>query len=183
MDFAWDIPYWEIQDTYMFLTSNHYPCYYNCYDCYGAYVNFVSIGACVDFDLGMGSGTIPDSNINASSVQSVSTLAKNGRLNYTSGSSWCAGASDTNPYLQIDLQTLHIICAVSTQGIKQIIGWRPTLYNYPQMGQLGQIIRKLDRLRYATWAGWELYHILTQSLFLSFDNIDTLISKSLPKEL
>ena len=99
-----DIPYWEIQDTYMFLTSNHYPCYYNYYDCYGAYVNFVSIGACVDFDLGMGSGTIPDSNINASSVQSVSTPAKNGRLNYTSGSSWCAGASDTNPYLQIDLQ-------------------------------------------------------------------------------
>ena len=71
----------------------------------------------------MGSGTIPDSNINASSVQSASTPAKNGRLNYTSGSSWCAGTSDTNPYLQIDLQTLHIICAVSTQGNSQADQW------------------------------------------------------------
>ena len=126
MDFAWDIPYWEIQDTYMFLTSNHYPCYYNCYDCYGAYVNFVSIGACVDFDLGMGSGTIPDNNINASSVESAGTPVKNGWLNYSSGSSWCAGTSDTNPYLQIDLQTLHIICAVSTQGNSQADQWVKT---------------------------------------------------------
>ena len=74
----------------------------------------------------MGSGTIPDSNINASSVQSASTPAKNGRLNYTSGSSWCAGTSDTNPYLQIDLQTLHIICAVSTQGNSQADQWVKT---------------------------------------------------------
>ena len=74
----------------------------------------------------MGSGTIPDSNINASSVQSASTPAKNGRLNYTSGSSWCARTSDTNPYLQIDLQTLHIICAVSTQGNSQADQWVKT---------------------------------------------------------
>ncbi|XP_066015596.1 protein sidekick-1-like isoform X3 [Pocillopora verrucosa] len=80
-------------------------------------------GACVDLDLGMGSRTIPDSKITASSVQSVSTPAKNGRLNFTSGSSWCAGTSDTNPYLQIDLQTLHIICAVSTQGNSQADQW------------------------------------------------------------
>ncbi|XP_066015620.1 tyrosine-protein phosphatase Lar-like isoform X2 [Pocillopora verrucosa] len=80
-------------------------------------------GACVDFDLGMGSGTIPDNNINASSVESASTPAKNGRLNYSSGSSWCAGTSDTNPYLQIDLQTLHIVCAVSTQGNSQVDQW------------------------------------------------------------
>ena len=74
----------------------------------------------------MGSGTIPDSNINASSVESASTPAKNGRLNYTSGSSWCAGTSDTNPYLQIDLQMLHIICAVSTQGNSQADQWVKT---------------------------------------------------------
>ncbi|XP_066015608.1 receptor-type tyrosine-protein phosphatase F isoform X2 [Pocillopora verrucosa] len=80
-------------------------------------------GACVDFDLGMGSGTIPDNNINASSVESASTPAKNGRLNYSSGSSWCAGTSDTYPYLQIDLQTLHIVCAVSTQGNSQVDQW------------------------------------------------------------
>ena len=86
-------------------------------------MDFVSIGACIDFDLGMGSGIIPDSNINASSEKSVSTPAKNGRLNFTSGSSWCAATSDTNPYLQIDPQTLHIICAVSTQGNSQADQW------------------------------------------------------------
>ena len=72
----------------------------------------------------MENGKIPDSKITVSSVQSASnTPAKNGRLNYTSGSSWCAGTSDTNPYLQIDLQTLHIICAVSTQGNSQADQW------------------------------------------------------------
>jgi len=68
----------------------------------------------------MESGAIPDNNITASSEESGNP-AKNGRLN--SGSSWCAGASDTNPYLQIDLQTLHIICAVSTQGNSQAEQW------------------------------------------------------------
>ena len=80
-------------------------------------------GDCIDLDLGMENGTISDSRITASSKQSISTPAKNGRLNYTSGSSWCAGTSDTNPYLQIDLQTLHIICAVSTQGNSQGDQW------------------------------------------------------------
>ena len=71
----------------------------------------------------MGSGTIQDSNIIAYSEQSASTPARNSRLNYTSGSSWCARTSDKNPYLQIDLQTLHIICAVSTQGNSQADQW------------------------------------------------------------
>ena len=71
----------------------------------------------------MGSGTIPDNNINVSSVESAGTPVKNGWLNYSSGSSWCAGTSDTNPYLQIDLQTLHIVCAVSTQGNSQVDQW------------------------------------------------------------
>ncbi|XP_022808474.1 uncharacterized protein LOC111345455 [Stylophora pistillata] len=83
----------------------------------------LATGACVDLDLGVGSGTIPDSDITASSNQSINTPAKNGRLNYTSGSSWCAGTSDLNPYLQIDLQTPHIICAVSTQGNSQADQW------------------------------------------------------------
>ena len=74
----------------------------------------------------MENGTISDSKISASSVQSPSTPAKNGRLNYTSGSSWCAKASDSNSYLQIDLQTLHIICAVSTQGNSQADQWVKT---------------------------------------------------------
>ena len=74
----------------------------------------------------MADGQITDSKITASSVQSGGKPAKNGRLNYTSGSSWCAGTSDTNPYLQIDLQTLHIICAVSTQGNSQADQWVKT---------------------------------------------------------
>ena len=86
-------------------------------------MNFVSIGICVDLDLGVGNGTIPDNEINASSEQSANTPAKNGRLNYSSGSSWCAGTSDTKPYLQIDLQTLYTICAVSTQGNSQGDHW------------------------------------------------------------
>ena len=79
-------------------------------------------------DLGMESGLIPDSDITASSEKNANTAAKNGRLNYTSGSSWCAATSDSNPYLQIDLQTLHIICAVSTQGNSQADQWVKT-YN------------------------------------------------------
>ena len=71
----------------------------------------------------MENGTISDSKITASSEQSANTPAKNGRLNYTLASSWCAGTSDSNPYLQIDLQTLHIICAVSTQGNSQADQW------------------------------------------------------------
>ena len=74
----------------------------------------------MEFSLGMENGRIPDSGITASSS---SPLAKNARLNYASESSWCAGTSDTNPYLQIDLQTLHIICAVSTQGNSQADQW------------------------------------------------------------
>jgi len=69
----------------------------------------------------METGSIPDSKLTASSEKNVNTAAKNGRLN--SGSSWCAGTSDSNPYLQIDLQTLHIICAVATQGNSQANQW------------------------------------------------------------
>ena len=69
----------------------------------------------------MESGSIPDSKITASSEKNANTAAKNSRLN--SPSSWCAGTSDSNPYLQIDLQALHIICAVSTQGNSQADQW------------------------------------------------------------
>ena len=74
----------------------------------------------------MESGSISDSNITASSELNANTPAKNGRLNYTAGSSWCAAAGDSNPYLQIDLQTLHFICAVSTQGNSQADEWVET---------------------------------------------------------
>ena len=68
-------------------------------------------------------GKIPDGRITASSSNAS---AKNGRLNYALGASWCADKSDSNPYLQIDLQTLHIICAVSTQGNSQADQWVKT---------------------------------------------------------
>jgi len=74
----------------------------------------------------MESGSIPDNNITASSIQSASTPANNSRLNFSSGSSWCAATDNRNPYLQIDLQTLHIICAVSTQGNSQAEQWVKT---------------------------------------------------------
>ena len=74
----------------------------------------------------MESGSIPDSNITASSKLNSATPAKNGRLNFAAGSSWCAATGDSNPYLQIDLQTLHFICAVSTQGNSQADDWVET---------------------------------------------------------
>ena len=74
----------------------------------------------------MQSGSIPDNRITASSQLNSNTPAKNGRLNYAAGSSWCASTNDSNPYLQIDLQTLHIICAVSTQGNAKADEWVET---------------------------------------------------------
>ena len=69
----------------------------------------------------MESGSIPDNRITASSQISQ---AKNGRLNREG--SWCASTSDSNPYLEIDLQTFHIICAVSTQGDSLTDNWVKT---------------------------------------------------------
>ena len=66
----------------------------------------------------MESGKIPDNNITTSPTGSQ---AKNGRLN--KAGAWCAETADNDPYLQIDLQTLHIICAVSTQGNSQADQW------------------------------------------------------------
>ena len=61
----------------------------------------------------MENGLIPNERITASSAQPA-VQASFGRLNDVRGS-WCAYYSD-NKYLQIDLQSLHVICAVSTQG-------------------------------------------------------------------
>ncbi|XP_068691266.1 neuropilin-2-like [Montipora foliosa] len=70
-------------------------------------------GDCIDWDLGMENGLIPNERITASSNTSVFP-ANFGRLNGVRGS-WC-GLGGNEPYLQIDLQSLHVICAVSTQG-------------------------------------------------------------------
>ena len=103
---------------------------------------FFDKGNCADLDLGMQRNVIPDSNITASSEVSQ---AKNGRLN--GKESWCASTSDTTPYLQIDLQTIHIICAVATQGNPQADEWVETYnlqlskdgaswINYTELGQI-----------------------------------------------
>ena len=120
------------------------------------------IGACIDLDLGLENERISDGNITASSVQNASTPATNGRLNYTSGSSWCAGTSDTNPYLQIDLQTLHIICAVSTQGNSQADQWVKTY--------------KLQfSINGTTWTDYKEAGQVKVQCFLSNDNLSTKI--------
>ena len=69
---------------------------------------------------------IPDSWLSSSSKLNANTPGKNGRLNYTAGSSWCASSSDNYPYLEINLQILHIICAISTQGNHQADQWVKT---------------------------------------------------------
>ena len=62
----------------------------------------------------MENGLIPNERITASSYYS-DTPASFGRLNDVRAS-WCARFDNANKYLQIDLQSLHVICAVSTQG-------------------------------------------------------------------
>lgn len=71
----------------------------------------------------MSNGYLLDRDITSSSVQNVSTPAKNARLHYTAGSSWCASITDSNPYLQIDLERIYLICAVATQGNSQSDQW------------------------------------------------------------
>ena len=80
------------------------------------------LASCEQVDVGV-SWYIHDNQLSASSELNASTPAKNGRLNFVAGSSWCASTSDSSPYLQIDLQTPYIICAVSTQGNSQGSQW------------------------------------------------------------
>ncbi|KAJ3598528.1 hypothetical protein NHX12_002039, partial [Muraenolepis orangiensis] len=72
------------------------------------------------YALGMEDGTIPDSDITASSSWSDSTEAKHGRLSKGEGDgAWCpAGVVYPNAteYLQVDLHQLHFLALVGTQG-------------------------------------------------------------------
>uniref|UniRef100_A0A673BVU4 receptor protein-tyrosine kinase n=1 Tax=Sphaeramia orbicularis TaxID=375764 RepID=A0A673BVU4_9TELE len=72
------------------------------------------------YALGMEDGTIPDSDITASSAWSDSTEAKHGRLSTGEGDgAWCpAGAvfPSGSEYLQVDLRKLHFLALVGTQG-------------------------------------------------------------------
>ena len=62
----------------------------------------------------MENGLIPNERITASTAY-LDRPASFGRLNDVRGS-WCAPRNNANKYLQVDLQSLHVICAVSTQG-------------------------------------------------------------------
>uniref|UniRef100_A0A667Z9S3 receptor protein-tyrosine kinase n=1 Tax=Myripristis murdjan TaxID=586833 RepID=A0A667Z9S3_9TELE len=80
----------------------------------------VSLFPSCRYALGMEDGTIPDSDITASSAWSDSTEAKHGRLSTGEGDgAWCpAGAvfPSGSEYLQVDLHTLHFLSLVGTQG-------------------------------------------------------------------
>uniref|UniRef100_A0A8C5C160 receptor protein-tyrosine kinase n=1 Tax=Gadus morhua TaxID=8049 RepID=A0A8C5C160_GADMO len=77
-------------------------------------------GSVCRYALGMEDGTIPDSDITASSSWSDSTEAKHGRLSKGEGDgAWCpAGAvfPSATEYLQVDLHQLHFLALVGTQG-------------------------------------------------------------------
>uniref|UniRef100_A0A6Q2Y7Q8 receptor protein-tyrosine kinase n=1 Tax=Esox lucius TaxID=8010 RepID=A0A6Q2Y7Q8_ESOLU len=72
------------------------------------------------YALGMEDGTIPDSDITASSAWSDSTEAKHGRLSTGAGDgAWCplgAVFPSASEYLQVDLRSLHFLALVGTQG-------------------------------------------------------------------
>ncbi|XP_073249874.1 uncharacterized protein [Porites lutea] len=80
---------------------------------------------CENNAVGLANGLIRDNQLTASSE---AAQAKNGRLNFIAGSSWCASTNDSNPYLEIDLEAVHIICAVSTQGNAQGSQWVETYF-------------------------------------------------------
>uniref|UniRef100_A0A667YQN9 receptor protein-tyrosine kinase n=1 Tax=Myripristis murdjan TaxID=586833 RepID=A0A667YQN9_9TELE len=85
-----------------------------------AFVLILQIPTQCRYALGMEDGTIPDSDITASSAWSDSTEAKHGRLSTGEGDgAWCpAGAvfPSGSEYLQVDLHTLHFLSLVGTQG-------------------------------------------------------------------
>ena len=87
---------------------------------------FCLSGSCEDQPLGMENKTIPDGRLTSSSVLNSSTPAKNARLRYSAGGPWCAAEGDLAPYLQVDLGSLHVVCAVATQGNSKADQWVET---------------------------------------------------------
>ncbi|KAL4660118.1 discoidin domain-containing receptor 2-like [Arapaima gigas] len=80
----------------------------------------VNPGVC-RYPLGMSGGQIEDKDISASSQWSESTAARYGRLDFEDGDgAWCPDMSvepeSPKEFLQIDLQSLHFITLVGTQG-------------------------------------------------------------------
>lgn len=75
------------------------------------------------YALGMQSGAINESQIKASSFDSVWTRPSEARLhnqwslNHRSLGGWCAADADMNPFLQVDLLNNSIVTAIATQGV------------------------------------------------------------------
>ena len=78
----------------------------------------------------MENGTIPDRNINASSVYRRSKVtihaAANGRLHYKKkgrAGAWGADIKDQNQWLQVDFGTEMMVSGVATQGRQDANQW------------------------------------------------------------
>ncbi|PNJ20875.1 DDR1 isoform 28, partial [Pongo abelii] len=101
------------------------------------------------YALGMQDRTIPDSDISASSSWSDSTAARHSRLESSDGDgAWCPAGSvfpKEEEYLQVDLQRLHLVALVGTQG--------------RHAGGLGKEFSRSYRLRYSRdgrrWMDWK----------------------------
>ncbi|XP_048579550.1 lactadherin-like isoform X2 [Nematostella vectensis] len=87
--------------------------------------------SCESLALGLGDNRVPSASITASSNNANAVRA---RLGTTSGA-WCAGSGDVSPYLQVDLGSSHMICAVATQGDPSADQWVQTYrINYSDDG-------------------------------------------------
>ncbi|XP_011873229.1 PREDICTED: discoidin domain-containing receptor 2-like isoform X2 [Vollenhovia emeryi] len=82
-------------------------------------VHSLDIQSC-NQSLGMESGDIPDSAISASSSYVTNVGPRNGRLRKeTAGGAWCPKSQiekGVHEWLQVDLQSAHVITGVQTQG-------------------------------------------------------------------
>ena len=87
---------------------------------------FCMSGPCEEQALGMENKHIPDGRLTSSTVLNSGTPAKNARLRYSAGGPWCAAESDLAPYLQVDLGSPHVVCAVATQGNSKADQWVET---------------------------------------------------------
>ena len=107
----------------------------------------------------MENGLIPNERITASSAY-LSTPASFGRLNDVRGS-WCAWYEDNNTYLQIDLQSPHVICAVSTQRnvkkytLQSSIDSK-TWTDYKENGRVKVSYKVVDIPRHKSLSRWTL---------------------------
>ena len=106
-------------------------------------------GRCYNADIGVADvSKVSDNNITASSVYNAATPANSGRLNYAAGSSWCASLSDSIPYLQVDLGSVYIICAVATQGNSRADQWVKTYQvQYSTDGSNWIIYKEREQIR------------------------------------